>query len=67
MQEFGLLNNLTVVGASCTVTAQNIGAIGKAAEGFVTGVGYSAEIDTPGLGKQPDLTRGDRFADRNGS
>ncbi|MGD9925528.1 MAG: ABC transporter substrate-binding protein, partial [Pseudorhodoplanes sp.] len=28
-------------------TAQNIGAIGKAAEGFVTGVGYSAEIDTP--------------------
>ena len=47
MQEFGLLNNLTVVGASGTVTAQNLGAIGKAAEGFVTGVGYSAEIDTP--------------------
>jgi len=47
LQEFGLLNNLTVVGASGTVTAQNIGAIGKAAEGFVTGVGYSAEIDTP--------------------
>lgn len=47
MQEFGLLNNLTVVGASGTVTAQNLPAIGKAAEGFVTGVGYSAEIDTP--------------------
>jgi branched-chain amino acid transport system substrate-binding protein len=47
LQEFGLLNNLTVVGASGTVTAQNISAIGKAAEGFVTGVGYSAEIDTP--------------------
>jgi len=47
LQEFGLLNNLTVVGASGTVTAQNIGAIGKAAEGFVTGVGYSAEIGTP--------------------
>ena len=47
LAEFGLLNNLTVVGASGTVTAQNIGAIGKAAEGFVTGVGYSAEIDTP--------------------
>ena len=47
LQEFGLLNNLTVVGASGTVTAQNLGAIGKAAEGFVTGVGYSAEIDTP--------------------
>jgi branched-chain amino acid transport system substrate-binding protein len=47
LQEFGLLNNLTVVGASGTVTAQNLSAIGKAAEGFVTGVGYSAEIDSP--------------------
>jgi branched-chain amino acid transport system substrate-binding protein len=47
MQEFGLLSNLTVVGASGTVTAQNLPAIGKAAEGFVTGVGYSAQIDTP--------------------
>jgi branched-chain amino acid transport system substrate-binding protein len=46
LQEFGLLENLTVLGASGTVTAQNIGAIGKAAEGFVTGVGYSAEIET---------------------
>lgn len=44
MQEFGLLNNLTILGASGTVTAQNVAAIGKAAEGFVTGVGYSAEI-----------------------
>jgi len=47
MQEFGLLKNLTVLGASGTVTSQNIGAIGKAAEGFTTGVGYSAEIDSP--------------------
>ncbi len=47
LQEFGLLSNITVLGASGTVTAQNIAAIGKAAEGFVTGVGYSAEIDTP--------------------
>lgn len=47
LQEFGLLGNLTVLGASGTVTAQNIAAIGKAAEGFVTGVGYSAEIATP--------------------
>jgi branched-chain amino acid transport system substrate-binding protein len=47
LQEFGLLGNLTVLGASGTVTAQNIDAIGKAAEGFVTGVGYTAEIDTP--------------------
>ncbi|MGE0339893.1 MAG: ABC transporter substrate-binding protein [Xanthobacteraceae bacterium] len=47
LAEFGLLKNLTVLGASGTVTAQNIGAIGSAAEGFVTGVGYSAEIQTP--------------------
>jgi len=47
MQEFGLLKNLIVLGASGTVTSQNIGAIGKAANGFTTGVGYSSEIDTP--------------------
>ncbi|MBK1842919.1 ABC transporter substrate-binding protein [Azospirillum sp. YIM B02556] len=47
MGEYGLLRNLTIVGASGTVTAQNIGAIGKAADGFVTGVGYSAELATP--------------------
>lgn len=47
MQDFGLLGNLTIVGASGTVTSQNIGAIGKAAEGFATGVGYSPQIDTP--------------------
>lgn len=47
MQDFGLLNNLLVVGASGTVTAQNISAIGSAADGFATGVGYSAEIATP--------------------
>jgi branched-chain amino acid transport system substrate-binding protein len=47
MQDFGLLQNMTIVGASGTVTSQNIGAIGKAAEGFVTGVGYSPQIDTP--------------------
>ncbi|MCW5679848.1 MAG: ABC transporter substrate-binding protein [Xanthobacteraceae bacterium] len=47
LAEFGLLKSLTVLGASGTVTAQNIGAIGPAAEGFVTGVGYSAEIKTP--------------------
>ena len=36
MQDFGLLQNMTIVGASGTVTSQNISAIGKAAEGFVT-------------------------------
>ncbi|MBN8980867.1 MAG: ABC transporter substrate-binding protein [Rhizobiales bacterium] len=47
MQDFGLLGNLLVVGASGTVTSQNISAIGAAANGFGTGVGYSVQIDTP--------------------
>ncbi len=47
MAEFGLNRNLQVLGASGTVTSQNIGAIGKAAEGFVTGVGYSTTIENP--------------------
>ncbi len=45
MQDFGLLGNLLVVGASGTVTSQNINAIGAAANGFTTGVGYSTQID----------------------
>lgn len=47
MQDFGLREGLTILGASGTVTSQNIDAIGDAAEGFITGVGYSALIDTP--------------------
>jgi len=47
LKDFGLLEGLTVLGASGTVTSQNIGAIGAAAEGFITGVGYSTQIDTP--------------------
>ena len=47
MAEFGLNRNVQVVGASGTVTAQNLPAIGKAADGFVTGVGYSVTLDTP--------------------
>lgn len=47
MNEFGLLKNLVTVGASGTVTSQNMGAIVKAANGFLTGVGYSTEIKTP--------------------
>jgi branched-chain amino acid transport system substrate-binding protein len=47
MQDFGLLGNLLVVGASGTVTSQNIAAIGAAADGFGTGVGYSTQIDSP--------------------
>ena len=37
----------TLVGASGTVTSQNMGAIGKSANGFVTGVGYSPKLDIP--------------------
>lgn len=45
MSEYGLLRNLMVVGASGTVTSQNLGAMGKTAEGFTTGVGYSRDLD----------------------
>lgn len=47
LSEYGLAKNLQVVGAAGTVTAQNMGAMGKAAEGFVTGAAYSAELDLP--------------------
>ena len=47
MAEFGVNRNVQVVGASGTVTSQNLAAIGKAADGFVTGVGYSTSIDSP--------------------
>lgn len=46
MAEFGLNRNVQVVGASGTVTSQNLAAIGKAADGFVTGVGYAPSIDS---------------------
>jgi len=46
LDSFGLRQQLTIVGASVAVTAQNIGAIGKAAEGFVTVAGYSPDIDS---------------------
>lgn len=47
MAEFGISRNVQVVGASGTVTSQNLPAIGKAAYGFVTGVGYATGIDSP--------------------
>jgi branched-chain amino acid transport system substrate-binding protein len=46
MQDFGLLGKLLVVGASGSLTSQNIGAIGAAADGFGTGVGYSTQISS---------------------
>jgi branched-chain amino acid transport system substrate-binding protein len=47
LAEFGLAKNLQIVGAAGTVTAQNMKAIGKAADGYVTGAAYSAELDNP--------------------
>ncbi len=47
LQEYGLRKNLLVVGSSGTITSQNLKAIGTAADGFVTGVGYSPDLDTP--------------------
>jgi branched-chain amino acid transport system substrate-binding protein len=46
LDEYGLRKNLLIVGASGTVTSQNMGAVGKVADGYVTGVGYSPEIDS---------------------
>jgi branched-chain amino acid transport system substrate-binding protein len=63
LEEFGLRANLTILGASGTVTSQNIGAIGKAADGFVTGVGYSPEIATPENKKFLDTFRAAYKAD----
>lgn len=48
MEEYGLKKNLIMIGAASVITPQTIGAMGnKVAEGFVTGVGYSPELDTP--------------------
>lgn len=47
MQEYGVSKGVQIVGSAGTVTPANIGAIGKSAEGFVTGVGYSPLIDSP--------------------
>jgi branched-chain amino acid transport system substrate-binding protein len=46
LAEYGLTKNLQIVGAAGTVTAQNLGAMGKAADGFVTGAAYSPELDS---------------------
>ncbi|MDR7334543.1 ABC transporter substrate-binding protein [Roseateles asaccharophilus] len=72
MAEFGLNRTVQVVGASGTVTSQNLAAIGKAADGFVTGVGYSTSLDSPENKKfvadfeaankaQPDLYGADSY------
>lgn len=47
MNEYGIFKNLTVLGASGTLTSQNMAAVGKMVDGFVTGAGYALDIDTP--------------------
>ena len=72
MSEYGVNKGVTLVGASGTITSQNIAATGSAAEGYVTGVGYSAKADTPANKKflaafqaefktQPDLYGTDSY------
>lgn len=72
LQEYGLRDQLTIVGASVAVTAQNIGAIGEPAEGFVTVAGYSPDIDSDAnrtfvaafqeaFGTDPDLYGADSY------
>lgn len=63
MQDFGLAKNLMVVGASGTVTSQNIAAIGTAADGFATGAGYSTQIDNPDNKKFVDAFKAATKAD----
>lgn len=46
LDEFGILRSAGMVGSSGTITSQNLSAVGKAAEGYVTGSGYSPKIDT---------------------
>jgi len=72
LDEYGLRKNLLIIGASGTVTSQNMGALGKVAEGYVTGVGYSPEIDSAenkkfvaafraATGADPDLYGADSY------
>lgn len=47
LKEFGILSDkLTLAGAAGAVTQQNIGAMGGAAEGFLSAAGYSTDIDS---------------------
>lgn len=72
LNQYGLAQRLKLIGASVAVTAQNIGAIGDAAEGFVMVAGYSPDIDTEAnrrfvqdfkeaYGAEPDLYGADSY------
>jgi branched-chain amino acid transport system substrate-binding protein len=47
MMDFGLLQKVMLVGSAGVITSQNLGAVGQAGEGFLTGTGYSPLLDTP--------------------
>jgi branched-chain amino acid transport system substrate-binding protein len=48
LKEYGIINDkLTLAGAAGAVTQENIGAMGGAAEGFLSAAGYAIDIDTP--------------------
>ena len=48
LKEYGILSDkLTLAGAAGAVTQEIIGAMGGAAEGFLSAAGYSIDIDTP--------------------
>src|SRR6266568_6953073 len=48
LKEYGMLSDkLTLAGAAGAVTQENVGAMGGAAEGFLSAAGYSTDIDTP--------------------
>ena len=48
LKEYGIVSDkLTLAGAAGAVTQENIGAMGGAAEGFVSAAGYAVDIDTP--------------------
>ena len=58
LNEFGILRGVQVVGSSGTLTSQNIQAVGKASEGYITGSGYSPKLDTPANKRFVDAYRG---------
>src|SRR5713101_8235437 len=48
LKEYGILSDkLTLAGAAGAVTQEIVGAMGGAAEGFLSAAGYSTDIDTP--------------------
>jgi branched-chain amino acid transport system substrate-binding protein len=47
MSSYGVSKGLTLIGAAGVVTPQNIGALGAAANGFITAAAYSPELDVP--------------------